>query len=517
MTGVRHFRKDHQMRYLNFGAYPFACAIVLLVPPHRVVHAQCEALYTLVSPTPGGEFGYSVAGLLDVDGDDKPDFAVGAPGNDGGGLNTGAVFVYRGSDGSLLHSIFGPLGHNLGRRVASAGDVNSDGFDDIIVSTKSAGGSLLKRVFVYSGFDGQALHMLQGTSSDDEFGFAISALDDVNGDGFEDFAVGDPQWTPPIVQSETGRVSVFSGKDGTELYFVPGVSPPPQVGHHWFGAAIASMDDVNEDGIRELVVAAYNPQASPGLHELFVLSGADGTLIHQIQQPASGIAFAYRVDGLSDINGDGVADFLAGSRSFTGSVYLAHVYSGADASIISTVSTPNFPETEDLGQMQSGPSPIDQKIDVAAAGDVTGDGRDDIVFGDANYIGGRTWVCSAIDNQKIQRLKGSAAWPPPQNWFGYAVDGIGDLTGDGKSEIIIGAPFAEGTGRAYVHRVTRRGDLNCDGTVDVADLMIVIDTWGNCPILNPPQPCFGDAVPFVNGNNTVSVDDLLIVINEWGT
>jgi hypothetical protein len=136
-------------------------------------------------------FGSSVSDAGDVNGDGVDDLIVGAPGN--GGFNPGNVQVFSGVDGSVLYNFDGDSGSDrFGVSVSGAGDVNGDGFDDLIVGAvlDNDNGFQSGSARVFSGSDGSVLYNLDGDSARDGFGGSVSGLGDVNGDGVADFIVG---------------------------------------------------------------------------------------------------------------------------------------------------------------------------------------------------------------------------------------------------------------------------------------------------------------------------------------
>ncbi len=172
-------------------------------------------------------YGYSVAGVGDVNRDGVPDFAVGAPGDDDGGAEAGSAWVHSGVDGSLLFVSHGnSAGDGFGSAIGEAGDVNGDGYMDVIVgaSDDDPNGTSSGSATVLSGLDGSLIHTFDGSAAADNFGFAVGCAGDFNADGFDEVIVG----------------SYWADNNGTDsgssfVYDLGFTGTPPR--HRIFGAA----------------------------------------------------------------------------------------------------------------------------------------------------------------------------------------------------------------------------------------------------------------------------------------
>ena len=142
--------------------------------------------FTFHSESGGDRFGFSVSGAGDVNGDGFADLIVAAPNADNNGVARGIVRVFSGEDGSVLYNFDG--------RSGSGADVNGDGFSDLIVGAfgDSNNGFDSGSARVFSGVDGSVLHNFDGDSAGDSLGISVSGAGDVNGDGFADLIVGAP-------------------------------------------------------------------------------------------------------------------------------------------------------------------------------------------------------------------------------------------------------------------------------------------------------------------------------------
>ncbi|MHC4078843.1 MAG: VCBS repeat-containing protein, partial [Planctomycetota bacterium] len=150
-----------------------------------------------------------------------------------------AVLVATAEAQELLYT-FTHSNNDFGRSVSGAGDVNKDGYQDLIV-----GGWDVAQVF--SGKDGKILYDLKGNGA---FGRSVSGAGDVNRDGYADVIVG--AYADSKKAREAGSAWVFSGKDGAVLYTFYGDGTV--VGH--FGSSVSGAGDVNKDGYPDLIVGA---------------------------------------------------------------------------------------------------------------------------------------------------------------------------------------------------------------------------------------------------------------------
>ena len=420
-------------------------------------HAQ-TLLLTLdtANPQPGSQFGRSVA-VGDVNGDGKADIAVGAISEDpGGNENQGRAYVFSGADGSLIFTLNTPnpgAGAVFGISVA-VGDVNDDGKGDVAVGAYSedvGGNQTQGRAYVFSGADASLLLTLDTPDPQayQRFGYSV-AMGDVNADGRADIAVGAISGWPR--DDLPGWAYVFSGADGSLLFTLD--MPNPQA-EAKFGLRVA-VGDVNGDGKADIAVSACWEDVGANDYQgrTYVFSGADGSLLLTLDIPnPQARTFFGRGLTVGDVNADGKVDIVVGAdgeevggNQEQGRTY---VFSGADGSLLFTLNTPNPQEDAHFGYG-------------LAVGDVNGDGKGDMAVGAfghevaGNDRQGRVYVFSGADGSLLFTLDtpNPGASPPFGAHFGISV-AVGDVNGDGKRDIAVGAydeqvgdNFAQG--RAYV-------------------------------------------------------------------
>ncbi|GJM23077.1 MAG: hypothetical protein DHS20C15_29920 [Planctomycetota bacterium] len=278
---------------------------------HLFSGSDTSLLWTVPGPTFDDTFGTSVANLGDIDRDGVPDFGVGAIWDKETIWFAGAARVYSGADQSLLHAWFGDAGgDNLGNQVRAAGDVNDDGYPDVIAGAygASANGINSGMARVYSGRDGSVLHTWLGLTAEDEYGAAVSSAGDVNADGHDDLIVG-AYFADVGGVNGVGTAEVRSGADGSLLHKWTGAA-----GGDWFGLGVTGVGDQDGDGHDDVLVGA--PHFDPGdgpTGGAILYSGKTGAPLLVLEGDAPGEQFGLRVARLADLDGDGHPEFAVGS------------------------------------------------------------------------------------------------------------------------------------------------------------------------------------------------------------
>ncbi|MFT7619211.1 MAG: hypothetical protein ACI97A_002861 [Planctomycetota bacterium] len=387
--------------------------------------------YTFNGDSANDNFGRSVSDAGDVNGDGFADLIGGAPFDDNNGSSSGSARVFSGFDGSILYTFNGDsTGDYFGWSVSGAGDVNGDGFADLIVGAPLDNGNNSGSARVFSGFDGSILYTFNGDNAGDRSGLSVSGAGDVNGDGFADLIVGADLDDNNVGNSGSARV--FSGFDGSILYTFNGGNTDDQ-----FGFSVSGAGDVNGDGFADLIVGANgddNNGSSSGSARVF--SGFDGSTLYTFNGDSAGDVFGASVSGAGDVNGDGFADLIVGAfgddnnGADSGS---ARVFSGFDGSVLYAFDGNSG--SDDFG------------FSVSGAGDVDGDGCDDVIVGartDDNNgsSSGSARVFSGFDGSILYTFDGDSS----SDWFGVSVSGAGDVNGDGFADLIVGALYDDNNG-----------------------------------------------------------------------
>jgi hypothetical protein len=331
-----------------------------------------KAAATLIGPSSGSQFG-TVASAGDVNGDGFADAIVGAP-----GLNNsrGAAYVYLGGPNGLSSSpavtLDAPGGGSFGSAVSNAGDINGDGYGDVIVGARYQRNGMGVTQFngaAYVYFGGATgissanfVTLAGATTYSSTFGQAVASAGDIDGDGRADLVVGGAEGIPIggsayIVQ---GRVYVFQG---SKMPFGATASAVFHAPSEQTFVTLGSACDFNADGYSDLVLGVLGETT-----ELLGSAGGFGsssTLMKAFkQQPNTTAAYSYRVIAAGDLNGDGYDEII-------GSYDSVYTYFGG----------PNGASDPPATFTPPGESATIYGYDVKRVGDINGDGYDDVVIG----------------------------------------------------------------------------------------------------------------------------------------
>ena len=395
-------------------------------------------------------FGSSVSHAGDVNADGYDDVVIGSYGDQ----NTkGRAYVFLGNPSGIQNRIVMEGEYNgdgFGYSVCKAGDVNFDGFDDVIISAGN------EKVFIYLG--GQQMDnvpdvTLEGEEGGSAFGRSVSYAGDVNGDGFSDVVVGAPRYL-----NNTGRAYVYFG--GRQMDNVPDVvMTGAAVGFDiMLGYYVGSAGDIDNDGFMDIVIGEGDEQHS--FYRIEIFKGG------QIMDNIPDVGINTLVNGESnasvflnnDFNGDGFSDLLAGAPLYNSNEGRAYMYLGSS----------NMDRRPDYIMNSNGGGRFG--FSASIAGDLNSDGYLDAIIG-APYWGGQEWGAAYVYNgfgDPDRTLAGLSLSTSPFSVTaeGYTVDAMATVT-NLNSQPLSGVRvnfFSRGINNSYFSNYT---DLSGNATFQI--------------------------------------------------
>ena len=449
-------------------------------------------------------FGYGVSSTGDIDGDGVLDFVVGAWGDDDCVNNSGSVwFLMMNSDGTLKTnqkvscSVGGLIGmmenyEQFGSSAAAIGDWDGNGVPDIAVGAvkdieRYAREGAIWILLMDSNGEVESYQKISAVSGDfpadidfnDAFGCAVDSIGDLDSNGYTDLVVGacwdddgdtDNGAVYVLMMNADYKVDSYVKISDTSGGFTGTLSAGCQ-----FGSSVASLGDLDEDGVSDIAVGAVQDADGGNSGAVWILFlNPNGTVkAHQKISAAAGDFtgvlgtddyFGSSVANLGDLDSDGIVDMAVGARldddgySNAGAVWI--LFLDSDGSVKSyqklSATEGGFP----------GPEYVDEAFgcDVARAGDLDGDGLQDLLVGaygdyDGGSVKGLVWVLllnadgTVRSYSKISDSSGNfSGYITSDDQFGFAVAGPGDIDGNGMNDIIIGAPFDDNGSSATYQR-----------------------------------------------------------------
>ena len=490
------------------GLFDEGAAFVFLGGPDGIIgNSPFTAHASIIGTDAGAEFGTSVDGAGDVNGDGYDDIIVGAPLASPSELSvSGAAYVFLGGPTGITASTPADAdfvieskqieGH-MGRGVAGAGDINNDGFDDIIVSAglygkpfdppiPNQGSGRIGASFVFLGSGtgiigtdpasahAQILPWLIGTGNQTFSGpgSAVDSAGDINADGFGDLVVGSSGYNNNIDWPGVGTPDPFA--EGAAFIFLGGPSglanpslPDAIIEGNQLesamGGAVAGAGDINNDSFDDVLIGApFYPTSDPLLlaqeGAVFVFHGGPSGITATGAEHADAAFFGTElaewlgrsVAGAGDINADGFADILVGARTFVGAIPEDGVFNGSRrlsgegiAYLFLGDGGPSGVQGATLADaalnFTSGQEAGSAGLAVDTAGDVNLDGRADLAIGVPGWTGTQSREGAAFIQLSGGPIEPPPPPPPPPNQPPVANAGtdqqISDIDNDG-SELV---------------------------------------------------------------------------------
>ena len=482
--------------------------------------------WTSYSSQAGSFFGSHLSEAGDVNGDGYNDLLVGQATYSNGQTQEGRTLLFLGNSSGLSATaswaVESDQAYALMGPVASIGDINKDGFDDVVVgapvySTGTYGG-LEGAVWLYlgsaAGLSASSAWDAEGSNYWLNFGTTIDGLGDVNGDTYPDLVVGEDYWSADGWPPFYGRVHIFYGASSgyfdvastTIDGFMEGFAEDPGAR---FGQAVAGAGDLNGDGYDDLAVGAPQAKDTSNITRGSVAvyyGSSSGFATNQAVDwhywGAGNSASGWSLDGAGDTNGDGYDELLVGAykTSFSGELRgSAMVFAGSETGLSYSPSWQSYGEVLDA---QHG-------YDVAGGCDINNDGFDDVIVSAISHDGDIT------NEGKVQLFLGTASgitaeavWETTSGSegakLGYALT-CDDFNSDGFADLVVGATLADdpitpldNTGAVYAYL----GSANC----------FIDGEFFNEDEVNPNNPCqicstADDRSNWTNRSNGSSCDD----------
>ena len=434
------------------------------------------ATTTLTGAADFDGFGFDVAPAGDVDGDGFADVIVGAAYVNVGELPAaGEASVFHGGPDGLdpsprLTVRGGAIGGLLGAAVAGVGDVNGDGYDDVAIGAPYAGegaGAVQVHLGGPDGVSPTASAVLVGPRPGASFGSAVAGAGDVNGDGYGDLIVG-AEGDNPDGAGPAGSAHLYLGAAGG-LSGGPALQLAGATARAFFGGAVSAAGDVNGDGYGDVVIGAGGEDAdglpSAGAAHLHLggPAGLDPLPTATLRGGAERELFGARVAGGGDVNGDGYDDVVIGVL-------------GRDAGPIEDaggfvvhLGGPSGLSASPALALSGGSEDEGFGWAVAMAGDVDNDGHDDLLIGAESTPSG-DFAAAGAAHLHLGGPAGPAAAPAltlrgdADLGLGASVAGAGDVNGDGHADVLIGLVTADRTGATRIGAVQLHlGYADADG------------------------------------------------------
>ncbi len=534
----------------------------------------------------GGRSGIDVSGVGDINGDGVDDLIIGASSAGPEGKATGESYVIFGApnlgaggslDLNLLDGLNGftiigaDSGDSVGFAVNAAGDVNGDGVDDLLVAAPNADSDDPQTGACYVVFgakgigasgtlplaslDGTNGFVMIGALRRGRAGNEVSRAGDVNGDGFDDVVVAAPFASPNsfFFAGQTtvvfgganigaGGVIEIAGLDGTNGFVSDGSFPSDLS-----GSGVSTAGDLNADGFDDVVIGVGFGADEGSYGKSFVIFGAadvgaggdfplrfiNGSNGFFSRGLAEGDQLGFSVAGGLDFNDDGVSDVAIGAPGAGDEGACFILFGDSDFSTSREFDLSSLNGANGL-RIQGVSAHDNCGASMSAAGDVNGDGVDDLLIGarsasprgpqsGQSYIvfgGDGVGADGVIDPASLNGFSGVAINGAHEgDRSGFAVSSAGDVNGDGVSDIIIGAYGAkpdgvENTGQSYVifgRNERAFGDVDGNVRVNARDLADLLGYWGPCP--NDPAPCDAD----LDADGAVGASDIALLIEAWSS
>ena len=394
----------------------------------------------IVQSASGGSFGEAISSAGDVNGDGKDDIIVSAMAT---GNALGTVYAYYGSP-SGLSSTANWVENNpylptlkyvyFGWAVSSAGDVNGDGYDDVLVSEQGEYGAQRGKVYLYygseAGLSSTAGWTREGAIDGELFGYALDGPCNVNGDAYDDLLITSYGYSNG--QTWEGAVFVFLGSSSGPS-MSPSLTFESNQEYSKLGTNISCTGDVNGDGIDDFIAGAQDATGTYlvsgvvwGWHGSSSPGGLSPVPTWMVSGSTPNFYLGYNTEGIGDVDGDGYSDVIVSAMGN----YHAYVYRGSASGLGNTYAR-NYYQADLSSGFGTG---------MAGLGDINADGYDDFAIGalGMNEGAGAIFVYFGQDGSipLTHTLHMDAS--EPNSMLGSWIDSGGDVDNDGDKDLIAG-------------------------------------------------------------------------------
>lgn len=491
---------------MNSSASGFAMVVVVQYGSPTGL-SNYEFLFT-TSKEYGSAYGSSFAPVGDINGDGKADILVGETAENSPATDGGRAYIYYGNsinlseypDWSFTRNI---ASDQIGKSCTGIGDINGDGYNDVLFGSSSSSTVL---IFFGSsdGLDAIGDELFTGKTSNNYYGYSVDQLGDFNNDNFDDFVIGSPG---------------FSTNNGKGVEYIKGNSTEPlpeliySTSHIKNGYQVKNAGDINGDGKSDLLTSGYI--CSDYAPYIFFNNNGFGfdSSWFTCSYDYNDQPYRISVNGAGDVNNDGFDDFLVGGlgksytennptastvRLFYGNTNMLYYDTTYVYSVDSNIWVNIFTQDScDFGRA------------LAPLGDINGDNFDDFIvsaprFDNGENNEGRTYIY--LGGEFIPSY--TPYWTFESNQVnaqsGYSIGTNGDINGDGRNDLIIGAPFYD------------------NGETDEGVVFVFLGTplgFNLTPSfileMNQAGANFGISVDFAGDYNNDGFDDIVVGANKY--
>jgi len=452
--------------------------------------------------TPGNLSGATIAGIGDFDGDGVNDYMIGLPNDydseNSGNFVTGGTVIVSGADQSVFSELDSQTdSSDTGQSVSSVGDINNDGYADILVSAPNEVGTGKSYLFygaagsLGTNIDVGGAVQIDGAATGDRFGESVSGIGDFDGDGTQDFIIGAPMANSGVL-TNAGQATIHYGNNPSAAAItIDGIAINQQL-----GSFVDGIGDFNGDGKSDVLIAAENPAL--GLEEAYILFGGEASYdLTNLDSTSTGVKLTINnsLSGREIIGGGSVGDFNGDGFDDVGIA----ISNGTNKADIFVIYGTNGPGLMDLNyaDLLNSQNAFHMKwdgnhdnIEISGIGDIDGDGFDDVGIGtpEANGGDGQVIVVDGREGGGDRTI----------------VNGIGGINATADNQSLIGSNGTDAFEQNNNANLSFRGGAGED--TFVLDNTDFISLDGGTQNTTPPTPQY-DTINFA-GSGTLDFTDV---------